>query len=149
MSLRDDIVLAQQHAMKAGDKEKLSILRIVNSAIKNSEIESKEKLSDDAVQAVIKTTVKQLNDALKDFEKGGREDLTASTKKEIEILSEYLPAQLSDEELKTKIKEILVSAGLEEEKNIGKVMGVVMKELSGKADGSRVRQEISKLTSQD
>ena len=143
MSLKEDIILAQQTAMKSGEKEKLSILRMVTAAIKNAEIESGEELEDDKVQGVIKKQVKQLADALKDFEKGGREDLIKNTKSEIEMLSVYLPAELSDEELMSKVQTVI--DGLGEGANMGQAMGAVMKELKGQADGGRVREMVEKL----
>ena len=143
MSLKEDIILAQQAAMKSGEKEKLSILRMVTAAIKNAEIESGEELGDDKVQGVIKKQVKQLGDALKDFEKGGRDDLIKNTKSEIEMLSVYLPAELSDEELTTKVQAVI--DGLGEGVNMGQAMGAVMKELKGQADGGRVREVVEKL----
>ena len=95
MTLRSEIQEKQYDAMKKGDAERLSVMRLLNSAIKNEEIELKRELNDEEAQAVVGRQVKQLKDALKDFEAGGRKDLIEKTQKEIEILEEYLPEQMS------------------------------------------------------
>ena len=98
MSIKQNIQDAQKEAMKSKDSDKLSTLRQIWSAIKNAEIDSSGELSDEKVQEIIARQVKQLRDAMSDFEKGGREDLVEQNKKEIELLETYLPAQMSDED---------------------------------------------------
>ncbi len=146
MTLRSEIQEKQYDAMKQGDADKLSILRLLMSAIKNEEIELKRELNDEETQAVVGRQVKQLNDSIKDFEAGGRSDLVEKTQKEVEVLKEYLPEQLSDEELESIIDKKIteLSAGPQD---IGKVMGAVMKEAKGKADGNKVREIVSKKLS--
>lgn len=136
MSLRSNIVDAQRDAMKAKDTQTLSVVRLVFSAIRNSEIDKGRELTDEEVTAVVRSQNKQLVDALKDFESGGRQDLVEQTKSEMEVLKKFLPPELGDEEIKVRIQQILSStpAG-----NVGQLMGVVMKELKGCADGNRVR----------
>jgi|SRR3989339_785661 len=143
MTLRSEIQEKQYDAMKKGDAERLSVMRLLNSAIKNEEIELKRELNDEEAQAVVGRQVKQLKDALKDFEAGGRKDLIEKTQKEIEILEEYLPEQMSDEKLEEIIGKIIeqMSAGPQD---VGKVMGAVMKEVKGQADGNKVREIVSK-----
>ena len=145
MSLQDDIFLAQQEAMKKGDKEALSILRMANAAIKNAQIEKMGALTDEDVRGVIRRQVKQLQDALLDFERGGRADLVEKSKKEIALLSSYLPAQMSAEDVRAKVEEILETLGPKETLDAGKAMGVVMKELKGKADGNVVREIVNQM----
>ena len=143
MTLRSEIQEKQYDAMKKGDAERLSVMRLLNSAIKNEEIELRRDLNDEEAQAVVGRQVKQLKDALKDFEAGGRKDLMDKTQKEIEILEEYLPEQMSDEKLEEIVGKIIeqMSAGPQD---VGKVMGAVMKEVKGQADGNKVREIVSK-----
>lgn len=147
MSLRSDIQEKLHTAMKSGDKEIVASMRLLMSSIKNKEIEQKKELNDEEVQAVVAREVKQLQDALKDFEAGGRADLVEKNKAEIEIFSAYLPKQMSDEELSDIVEKAIESTGSAGLQDIGKVMGVVMKEAKGKADGNRVREIASKKLS--
>ncbi len=145
MPLRDDIHVAQINAIKERNADKTSVLRILWSAIRNEEIDKRRDLSDDEVIAVVSRQVKQLEDANTDFEKGGRTDLVDKNKQEIEILRSYLPAQLSDDELRTIIKTIMATQGPIDPAQSGKLIGVVMKEVKGKADGNRVRTMMTAL----
>lgn len=145
MPLRDDIHVAQINAIKERNADKTSVLRILWSAIRNEEIDKRRDLSDDEVIAVVSRQVKQLEDANTDFEKGGRTDLVDKNKQEIEILRSYLPAQLSDDELRTIIKTIMAAQGPIDPAQSGKLIGVVMKEVKGKADGNRVRTMMTAL----
>lgn len=144
-SLKEQIKNEQIAALKNREEDKLSVLRFLNSAIKNAEIEKQKELSDAEVQEVIARQVNQSQDALKDFEKGGRADLVENTNREINLLKNYLPAQLSAEEAETAVKKILTDNGLLENKDVGKAIGLVMKELKGKADGNLVRQLVEKI----
>ncbi len=144
MSLRNEIQEKIQSTMKSGDAKKLSVFRLIKSAIKNEEIELQKELSDEEVQVVIGRQVKQLSDALNDFIAGGRQDLITDTKAEIEIMSAYLPKQMSDEELTAVIEKAIETLGAKSAGDIGKVMGLVVKQTKGKADGAKVRKMVSK-----
>lgn len=144
MPLRNEIKERQIAAMKSGDARQLAVMRFLWSAIKNSEIDLKKELSDEEVLAVISRQVKQLQDALKDFETGGRQDLVTQTTEEIDILKSYLPEQLSDEQLEVVVDSVIAKVGAKTPQDVGKVMGAVMKEAKGKADGNRVREMVSK-----
>lgn len=143
MSLRSEIQESQYEAMKKGDAERLSILRLLMSAVKNEEIELKRELEDIETQAIASRQVKQLTDAIADFEAGGRADLVEATKKEIKVLSEYMGEQLSDEELSVIVENTIKGMSVVSS-DIGKVMGKVMAEVRGKADGNKVREIVSK-----
>lgn len=145
MSIKQTLQDAQKEAMKAKDSESLSTIRQVLSAIKNEEISSGGELKDEQIQTVIARQVKQLKDALKDFEAAGRDDLAGQNKKEIALLEGYLPAQLSDEELETIVKETIAQTGATGPQDLGKVMGAVMGKVKGQADGNRVREMATKL----
>jgi uncharacterized protein YqeY len=143
MSLRDHIKDAQVAAMKSKDQMRLAPLRMLWSAIRNADIDAGENLSDEAIVPIISKQVKQLKDAMSEYEKGGRSDLKEAAMAELGVLEEFLPKQLSDEELRTKIQTILQTNS--DIKDIGKVMGVVMKEVRGEADGTRVRAMVTEL----
>lgn len=115
------------------------------SAIRNEEIEKLRELSDEETQAVVGRQMKQLADALKDFETGGRADLVAQTKQELQTLATYLPAQLPEDELRRIVEASIREVGATSAADVGKVMGAVMKAAKGKADGNRVRSLVSEL----
>lgn len=146
MSLRQTISEAQKNAMKEGQKEALSTLRMLWSALRNTEIDKGLELNDEEVQQLITRQVKQLKDSIVDFEKGGRSDLIQQTQQEITLLSKYLPEQMSDEALMSIVEQTITT--LAGEKNTGIVMGAVMKEVKGKADGKRVRECVERMMNQ-
>ncbi|HLD31313.1 MAG TPA: GatB/YqeY domain-containing protein [Patescibacteria group bacterium] len=141
MSLRADIQQAQTSALREGAEEKLGMLRVLWSAIRNQEIEKKAELTDEEVVDVVKRQVKQLKDALVDFQRGSRQDLVEKTNHELEILSQYTPQQMSLEEIGKVVDQVL--AGEIENKDVGKVMGKVMSLVKGRADGNQVRDVVS------
>lgn len=135
-------------AMKAHDAGRVSVLRLLRAAIKNAAIaartSAKESLDDAAVETVVRQEVKKIKDALVDFEKAARRDLSESAKNEIDVLKSYLPKEI---DLKT-INEI-IDATIERLKqegvsDFGKVMGAVMREVKGRADGETVTQAVRK-----
>ena len=144
MSLQSEIQAKQYEAMKAGDADKLSILRLLLSAIKNEEIEKKAPLDDKEVQAVAARQVKQLQDALVDFESGKREDLIKKTKEEIKFLHQFLPEQLSEDKLAQVVDDTIAEMAAASPQDTGKVMGAVMKKIKGQADGNRVREIVAR-----
>jgi len=140
MSLREDIVQEQKIAMKERNAEKLSVLRMLWSAIKNLEIEKKYELADEEVQGVVSKQLNQLKDSQKDFDRGGRQDLVDSAQREIEILQLYLPVQLDKDAVKKVIREVILETCASSPADIGKVMATAMGRLKGQADGSLVRE---------
>ena len=145
MSLRDEVRSRQHAAMKAGETATVSTLRLFLAAVKNEEISVGHSLTDQEAQTVAARQVKQLRDARPDYEAGGRADLVAQTDAEIRLLSEYLPAQLSDSELESVVKRVVGEFGAKGPADMGRVMGAVMKEVKGKADGNRVRGVAGRL----
>nr|WP_255724487.1 GatB/YqeY domain-containing protein [Shimazuella soli] len=132
-------------AMKQKDKETLSTIRMVRSSIKKVEIDNRGELSDDQVLEVLVREIKQRKDSLQEYEKAGREDLAAKEKREIEILSAYLPAQLTEEELLEIVKKAIADTGASSKKEMGKVMSVVVPLTKGRADGKKVNQLVQQL----
>ncbi|EKE16095.1 MAG: hypothetical protein ACD_11C00030G0003 [uncultured bacterium] len=152
MSLKEKILFDLKAAMKEGDAFKRDTLRLLDSAIKNIEIEKKKReegLNDEEVVEVLSRAMKQRQDSILQFEKGGRPDLAEKEKKEVEIISCYLPKQLSAEEAQKKILEVIEKSGASSVSDFGKVMGQVMAELKGKFDGNLakeiVKQELEKM----
>jgi uncharacterized protein YqeY len=141
MTLKETILQEIKVAMKAGEKERTLILRTLNAAIKQVEIDTQKELTDEEVEQVVQRQVKQLQDALKEFEAAGREDLASQNRAEITLLSEFLPEQMSDEDLNDVIDTVLAS--VEADVPFGQLMGRVMKEVQGKADGNRVRAALT------
>lgn len=147
MPLREQIQSAQKEALKDRDAERLSTLRMLWSAIRTEEINQQRELAEAEIVAVVSRQIKQAQDALQDFERGARQDLIQKAKLEIDLLRGYLPAQLSDEELLAVVDQILGSASFTGAPDIGRVMGLVMKEVKGQADGNRVRALVAKKLS--
>lgn len=130
-------------AMKSGETVKRDTLRMLDSMIKNVEIEKKKReagLSDEEVQEVIARAIKQRKDACEQYRAGGRPELAEKENKEIEILAGYMPAQMSEEEAKSEIKKIISEIGAVSKSEIGKVMGAVMGRLKGQVDGQIVKK---------
>lgn len=130
-------------AYKEKDENKSSVLRLLKSALKNEEIAKKTQLSDDDAIKIIQREIKQRKDSVAEYEKGGRADLANKEKAEIAILEEYMPDQLSDEELET-----IVKSEAEGESDFGKIMSKVMPQVAGRADGSRVSAAVRKVLGQ-
>lgn len=147
MSLRETINTDLKEAMKTKDVKKRDALRLLTSAFKQIEVDERKELSDDDVIKIIQTQVKRRNDAASQYKDAGREDLLQIELDEIACYEPYLPAQLSDEELRVALKEIISKVGATSLKDMGKIMGVASKELSGKADGKRINETIKSLFS--
>ncbi|MEK7619618.1 MAG: GatB/YqeY domain-containing protein [Patescibacteria group bacterium] len=145
MSLAEKITENMKAAMKAKDSATLSTLRLLLSAMKNKKIDVQHELSDAEVQDVVKTQVKQLKDSIESFKAGGREDLAVSVQVEIGVLEQYLPTQMSDEELARIVKEVVEKSGATSKADMGKVMGAAMAAVAGRADGSRVKDIVGSL----
>jgi uncharacterized protein len=136
--LRDDINNALKQAMKAGDKRRVSTLRLVNSAVKNADIEArghgKEPLSDDELPGLLQKMIKQRHESVELYEKGGRPELAAQEREEIEIIASYLPKQMSDAEMRAAIEAAVAETGAAGMKDMGKVMAALKARHSGKMD---------------
>lgn len=132
--LQDD----QIKALKSGDKVSLSVLRFVISQVKNREIEKKSDLNDEEVLAVLKKFAKELKESIDAFTKGNRQELVEENKKQLEVLSLYLPKEISDEELATEMDKILEENKSLVDQNPKAVIGVVMGKLKSKADPGRI-----------
>lgn len=132
--MRNQILEDLKTAMKNQDKERLSVIRMVKGAIQMSELNKKHELSDEEVIDVISKEIKSRKDSINEFKKGGREDLIEKTQNEIAILSEYLPRQLTEEELNEIIDKIFDEVKPESSKDMGKIMKELKPQVNGKAD---------------
>lgn len=138
MSLIDRIKKDTFIALKEKDQDKAGILQIVSAELKNEEIE-KGDLSEEQQVAVVRSQVKKLNDSIEQFKKGGRRDLADRDMRQKEILEKYLPSLMSTDEIKSIVSEVISETGAKSMSDMGKVMGAVMPQLKGKADGSDVK----------
>lgn len=145
MSLREDINAAVKAAMIAKDTKKRDALRLITSAFKQIEVDERRELSDADCIAIIQQQVKRREDSATQYRDANREDLMQIELDEIACYIEYLPAQLSDEELLSALKEIIERVGASSMKDMGKIMGVASKELSGKAQGKRINETIKAI----
>jgi uncharacterized protein YqeY len=136
--LRDDINNAVKEAMKAKDERKLSTLRMVNSTIKNADIEArgqgKPPLSDGDLLGVLQKMIKQRQESVALYEKGGREELAAQERAEIAVISGYLPKQMSDDDIKAAIAAAIAETGASGIKDMGKVIGLLKAKYAGQMD---------------
>lgn len=139
-------------AMKAKDKVRLRTLRSLRAALKNKEIEQRQhgeaaSLSEEDQLAIVRKEVKQRKESIEQYESAGRDDLVGKEKEELEVLTEYLPEPLSDEELRDTLEAIIDETGASSMADMGPVMGRAMAELRGRVDGSRVQQMVKALLS--
>lgn len=145
MSLLNDLQKDMITAMKAKDKVRLTVIRGVRAALQNETIHlGKEELTEDEELSVLSRELKQRKESLLEFEKADRQDLVDKLKSEINILNEYMPEQMSEEDIKQLVADIIESTGASGKKDFGKVMGMIMPKVKGKADGSLVQQIVNK-----
>lgn len=147
MSLKGKILDDVKDAMKAGEKDRLKVLRLITAAIKQVEVDERIELDDAAVLSILTKMVKQRRDSITQFQQGNRQDLADIEKAEIEIVTEYLPEQLSDAELDSLIEDAISTTAAESIRDMGKVMGAVKAKAQGRADmgvvGGKVKARLS------
>jgi uncharacterized protein YqeY len=146
MTLKERINEDTKTAMRSGEKDRLAVIRLLQAAIKQREVDERITLDDAQITAVLEKMIKQRKESVVAFEKGGRADLVAKENGEIAVLQAYLPEQLSDTELDSLIAEAISSTGAASIKDMGKVMGVVKARAAGKADmgavGARIKARL-------
>ncbi|HIW40450.1 MAG TPA: GatB/YqeY domain-containing protein [Candidatus Eubacterium pullicola] len=141
MSLKERLTEDFKTAMKSKDEIAKNTINLARAAIKQVEVDTRKDLTDEEIIPIIAKQVKMRKDALADFEKGGRTDLIDAYNKEIEVLEVYLPAQLSEDEIKKVVTETAAELGIDGGKqNMGKLMGPVMAKVKGQADGGAVKK---------
>lgn len=132
-------------ALKEKDELRVSTLRLLLSEIHNRQIEKQAELADEDVAGVLRKEAKKRQEAVAAYQKGGRQELADKESKELIILSKYLPQQMTPEELEKIVKEIIGGIGAVGDKDFGKIMGVVMAKVGGRADGTAVAEVVKRL----
>lgn len=134
MSLKDELMSDLKVAMREKNKLNKSVITMLRAAIKQVEVDQRVELSDDEIVSIIAKQIKQKNNAIEEFTKGEREDLVEEAKQEIAFLMKYLPEQLTEEELRSLINDVITELGASTMKDMGKVMGALNPKIQGKAD---------------
>jgi len=145
VALIERIYADYNNALKSGDKIRVSILRVIRSSLKNREIDKGAPLSDDDVISVLKTLQKRAQESIDQFTSGGREDLAEKEKAELAIISEYLPKQLSEDELRDLIKKTIEEVSAKGVGDIGKVMKAIMSSHKGSVDGKLANKLVREM----
>ena len=145
MNLKERLAHDLKDAMRAKDQTRLLTIRALLTAITEREKEGGGPLSDDDLLGVVQKQAKQRRDAAAQYDDAGRDDLAQKERDELAVLGQYLPAQLSDDDIRRTVQEIVTRSGATSMKDMGRVMGEAMSELKGRADGNRVRVVVQDL----
>lgn len=132
-------------AMKAKDKDTLSVVRMLKASVQNEQINLGHDLTPDEENALMAKEYKQRKDSMAEFEKGGRQDLVDATKKEMAVVAKYMPKQMSADEVEKVVEETIAEVNATSMKDFGKVMGAIMPKVKGKADGKVVNETVKKV----
>ena len=138
MSLKEQILADMKTAMREKQASRLESIRMLRAAIQRKEVDDQTEIGDDEVLAIVQKQIKQSQDAITQFKQGDREDLAEKEQAHIDNLKDYLPEQLSDEEIEQAVAEAISATGAESMKDMGKVMGMLKGQLQGKADMGKV-----------
>ena len=141
-TLKTQLQTDMKSSMKSGDRSRLGVIRLMLSAIKQVEVDERIELDNDRITAVLDKMAKQRRESIAQFDKAGRDDLSAVEKAELEIIQEYLPEALSAEEIDALIEQSISATGAASIKDMGKVMGMLKPQLQGRADMGQVSQLI-------
>lgn len=145
MNLTERLNEDMKQAMKNKEKDKLSVVRMLKAALQNESIKlGKQELSEEEELTVLSREVKQRKDSLQEFEKAGRDDLVQKIQSELEYVNIYMPEQLSEDEVEAIVKSAIAETGATSKSDMGKVMGVLMPKVKGKADGSLVSKLVQR-----
>jgi len=140
MSLKSQLIEDMKTAMKAGEKDRLGVIRLVNAAIKQREVDERIELDDTQVLAVLEKMLKQRRDSIQQFEAAARHDLAAIEKYEVGVIQHYLPAQMSADEVAAVITAAITESGAASAKDMGKVMGLVKPKVAGRTDMGKLSE---------
>lgn len=138
MSLKNQLIADMKAAMKGGEQARLRVIRLLLADIQRVEVDSRQALDDGALLGVLEKAIKQRRDAVEQFARGGRDDLAAQERTEIDVLATYLPEPLSETELNALIDRVIAQTGATAIRDMGKVMGAIRSEAAGRADMGRV-----------
>ena len=140
MSIKDKLMADLKDAMKSHNKLRKDVITLIRSAIKQREVDERIELTDEDILTIISKQLKEKKSSIEDFKKGNREDLVKQTEDEMKILLEYLPKQLSQEDLKEIVKDAIDKENISSMKDIGKLMKAVIPQVKGKVDGNAVNK---------
>ena len=144
MSLKEQITDDMKAAMRAKESTRLATIRLILAEIKRKEVDEQTELNDAQVLAVVEKMIKQRKDSITQFEAGGRADLADIEKAELAVLSAYMPAGLSDEEVAAEVASAIAASGAAGPQDMGKVMGILKPKLAGRADMTAVSAQVKK-----
>ena len=142
MSLKNQLIADMKAAMKGGEQARLRVIRLLLADIQRVEVDSRQALDDGALLGVLEKAIKQRRDAVEQFARGGRDDLAAQERTEIDVLETYLPEPLSEAELSALIDRVIARTGAAAIRDMGKVMGAIKSEAAGRADMGRVSARV-------
>jgi hypothetical protein len=142
MSLKQQLSDDMKTAMKSGDKTRLGVIRLINAAIKQREVDERITLDDAQVLAALEKMLKQRRDSISQYENAGRDDLASVERFEVEVIQGYLPTQLSAEEVAAAISEAIAQTGASGPQDMGKVIGALKPKLAGRADMGQVSAQV-------
>jgi len=143
--LQEQLSIDMVTALKAGESDKVGVLRLLITAMKNEQIKTGAELTDEQALRVLASQAKQRKDSITAFAAAGRQDLVDNESAELPFVEAYLPEQMSDEDLESLVKEAVAETGATEMSQMGQVIGAAMKKVQGKADGGRVSAAVKKL----
>ena len=143
--LKAQLTDAMKAAMKGGDKETLAVIRLMLAALKQVEVDERIELDDTRIISILDKMVKQRRESISQFDAAGRDDLSSKEKAELEIIQQYLPQALSEEEITGIINDAIAKTGAESIKDMGKVMGIVKPQVTGRGDMGAISGKIKSL----
>jgi uncharacterized protein YqeY len=144
-ALADKVRADMTAAMKAQEKERLSTLRMLQSSLKNEQINVGHELSDEEAMTVIRKAMKQREDSIEQYTNAGRTELAEKERSEMELLKTYLPPELTEAEVESGIREIIASTGVQSKKDFGKVMKEATARFKGRVDGKKIQEIVQRL----
>ncbi len=143
--IKEELTNILNESLKAKDVIKVSVIRLLKSAIKNAEIDKRRELADDEIYGLISSAIKQRRESITEFQKGKRQDLVDKETSELKILEKFLPPQLSKEEITKLINDAVKDVSAIGPRDIGKVMSAIMPKVRGKADGTEVNRLVREI----
>lgn len=143
--LKTQLTDAMKAAMKSGDKENLAVIRLMLAALKQVEVDERIELDDSRIIGILDKMVKQRRESISQFDAAGRDDLSSKEKAEIKVIQQYLPQALSEEEIENIINDAISSTGAASIKDMGKVMGIVKPQITGRGDMGVISGKIKSL----
>ena len=148
MTLKEKLMEDLKSAMRSKEKRRKDTITMLRAAVKQREVDERKEMADDEILALIGKQVKQKRESIKDFQKAERVDLVEQAQEEIDILLAYLPEQLTEEEIDELVREAIEQTGATSMRDMGRIMGIVMPKVKGRADGSLISQSAKKLLNQ-